>query len=187
MPNLIAVTKKKKKATDKISLLNYSVGSHILSTAHDTAERLLSLECFNMYLVLKLNRLLERKYKSILVVYVVCNRVGKLDSLLFCLLVGTHGTREAGFHSGNDTFVGCDVGWKRCNPFTTKSSSYTNSKEMCCWAPKWFLNIWDSQKAVMRLPVVIGCGKKQWKPNTSKSWHLRPRALRCWRKKWQCL
>ena len=68
MPNLTAVTKKKKKkqSIDKISLLNYSVGSHILSMAHDTD--ILSLKCFNMYSVLKLNRLLERKHKSILAV-----------------------------------------------------------------------------------------------------------------------
>jgi len=130
MPNLTAVTKKK-QALDKISLLNYSVGSHILSMAHDTAERLLSLECFNMYLVLKLNRLQERKYKSILVAHVVCNRVGELNSLLFCLLMGTHGTREVGFHSGNDTFVGCDVGWKRCNPFTTKRAQAIQTARKC--------------------------------------------------------
>lgn len=99
--------------------------------AHDTAERLLSLKCFNMYSVLKLNRLLERKHKSILAVYVVCNRVGKLDSLLSCLLVGTHGTREVGFHSGNDAFVGCDVGWKRCNPFTTKRAQAIQTARKC--------------------------------------------------------
>lgn len=84
-----------------------------------------------MYLVLKLNRLLERKYKSILEVHVVCNRVGKLDSLLCCLLVGTHGTSEVGFHSGSDTFVGCDVGRKRCNLFTTKRAQAIQTARRC--------------------------------------------------------
>lgn len=54
MPNLITMTKKKKKqAIDKISLLNDSVASHILSMTCGIKEQLLSLGCFNIYLAFK--------------------------------------------------------------------------------------------------------------------------------------
>ena len=156
--------------------------------AHDIEKQLLSLECFNMCLVLKLNKLPEQKYKPVLAVHVVCNGVEILHNFLFCLWVEAQGTREVSFHSGGDISVSCDAGWKRCNPFKTdRAWAIRIARKGAAGFLKDVLNIWDSQKAPTCLLIVGECGRKQWKLNTSKSWQLRVRALRCWGKQWQCV
>ena len=57
---------------------------------------------------------LWRKHKSVLIVYIPCNEI-KVHNFLFFLSVKTHSTREDSFHLDGDTFLSCDMDWKRCD------------------------------------------------------------------------